>query len=506
MYKSKFSKYLLISFFIILNIDSYAQLSFEIEGFVNKKITSTLIEGKKVQLKSIEITSNGISKTKILYSDKEEVINFYNLKKITFEPSNTRQFWELEGIKSGVYDNLINNGLQYKMRKELEDEAIEYINTAKANNLLFSDNYLQSYLYSLIYKLHPDKLNDGRPGAINIHILKDINPNAFIFPNGTLIVTTGLLSTINSEEELMGVLAHEVAHFVLDHSIININKAKVRQKRAEFWAAFATGVAAAADIYTATKNPYYVPGGLTVGTGILAYGIAASIKERFGISYSREQELEADRSAVELMKFIKRNPKALSSALAKIKNYCIITGNYLALTGEGTHPKIDDRINIIGKPEKFEDPNYDKTISFINTYNSIIEYNNQHFSNCKMLADRNLTAKVATEDDYLMMALVTMNLYDTKEKNNEALELINAAKKLNVFPSINLYKTESIVLIRLKKYQEAKSSLENYKQVIEKEFLKSSTYLNPKDWSLHNDFLTSEFEWCVKMIHKVSNL
>ena len=68
---------------------------------------------------------------------------------------------------------------------------------------------------------------------------------------------------------------------------------------------------------------------MTIGTAILPYSIAESINQRFGLQYSREQEMEADKCAIELMKYIKVNPIALSSALAKIKDYCNITGNYL---------------------------------------------------------------------------------------------------------------------------------------------------------------------------------
>ena len=148
--------------------------------------------------------------------------------------------------------------------------------------------------------------------------------------------------------------------------MININKAEKRQKRAEFWASFATGVALAADVYAATNYEYYAPGVITMSTAILAYSIAASVNERMGLKYSREQEMEADKCAVELMKYIDVTPTALASALSKIKNYCIITGNYLSLSGEGTHPALDDRIRKIGKPSSFYDIEYDKTISFVN--------------------------------------------------------------------------------------------------------------------------------------------
>ncbi|BDX37815.1 hypothetical protein CYCD_11700 [Tenuifilaceae bacterium CYCD] len=243
-----------------------------------------------------------------------------------------------------------------------------------------------------------------------------------------------------------------------------------------------------------------------MSTAILAYSIAESVNQRFGLQYSREQEMEADKCAIELMKFIKVNPTALSSALSKIKDYCVITGNYLALTGEGTHPAIDERIKSIGFPSKYNSIYYDKTISFINTFNAALEFNNQHFTACKILAERNILANVATEEDYLMLAMVTIYMYDSKEKNLEALKLINTAKQISVFPTINQSKQEAIVLIRLQKNDEAKNSLIKYREMLDKENSNLDKIYNQKEWSTIKNYINNEYEWTQKMINKVSKL
>lgn len=391
------------------------------------------------------------------------------------------------------------------MRKELEEESIDFMNYLANNNLLFDDSYLESYLYALIYKIYPTTLNDGRPGFLNIKILKKNIPYALIFPNGSLYITTGLLSTINSEEELIGVLSHEIAHFVLDHSVININKAEKRQKRAEFWAGVATGVAVAADAYVASNNEYYVPGAITLSTAVLAYEIAGAITERMGIKYSRDQELEADKSAAELMNFIQVDPGALASALSKIKTYSILNGNYIALTGQGTHPAIDDRIKQIGTPQDYADVEYDKKISFVNSFNAQIEYNNKHFNSCINLVNRNIESNVATEEDYVLLAIVTLNMHDTDAKNQEALTLIQKAKSLNVYPTINISKQEAIVLIRLNRLDEAKQSLVKYEEELKDQKKYLEEIKDERQWSATNRFIESEYEWTSKMIYKVNN-
>jgi predicted Zn-dependent protease len=377
----------------------------------------------------------------------------------------------------------------------MEDEALEYINYAKANNLLFNDSYLESYLYSLAYKIYPSRIGDGRPGILNIKISKDTDPNAFVYPNGTMFLTTGLLSAISSEEELIGVMAHEISHFVLDHSIININKADQRKKRAEFWANIATGVALAAELYTASNDEYYVPGAFTVSKAIIPHTFAAQFNERMGLKFSREQEVAADICAKNLMRYIHIDPTSLSSVLSKIKTYNIKNGNYFALTGKGTHPSIDYRISKIGDPTSdFKSIDYDRTVSFVNSFNAIIEFNNHHLEQCAKLVNRNIKANVATEGDYILLALVTTYMFDNKEKNLEALSYINKAKGLNVVPDITVYKQEAIIQIRLKQNQKAKLALSNYLESLDKQYLG------------HTEYIIKEKEWTLKMINKVSNM
>lgn len=226
---------LLILLVAIIPFSVMGQLTFNLNGTITKKISSDLLEGSPVSLKSIE-GGVGFYKVIIVSQGSEEIIDIKKLENISFEPSNSKEFWQIQALKHDVYKNITKNGMQYKLRIEIEEEALDYINYTENNNLLFKDSYLESYLYALAYKIYPIRLEDGRPGNLNIKILKSVTPNAFIFPNGTMYITTGLLSTINSEEELIGVMAHEISHFVLDHSMMNINKITEREKRAKFWA------------------------------------------------------------------------------------------------------------------------------------------------------------------------------------------------------------------------------------------------------------------------------
>lgn len=477
-----------------------------LEGVVTQNISRDIREGTSLTYIGIVKSPDGFTRCKVLVNGKEELIDPNRIDRIEFKPNSIKEFWQAKAIENGVHLSIIENGFQYDLRKEIEEEALDYLNYLSRNNLIYRDSYLESYLYQLVYRIYPLSINDGRPGILNVTLVKDTDPNALIFPNGTLIISTGLLSTIDSEEELVAVLSHEIAHFVLDHSVININYATQRQKRAEFWAAFTTGVAAAADIYASSKNKYHTFGSITASTAILSYSIASLITERLGLEYTREQEFAADQCAVELMNFININPTALSSVLSKIKNYSILNGNYFILSDKGTHPAIDDRIKSIGKPPAFNDIYYNRRISFVNTFNAFEALYNNNFLKAKMLSKKNLMANVATEDDYLILSLTNTYMNDTKAENLKSLEYIATAKKLNIFPNINLSKQEAIVFIRLGRKEEAKKSLLEYIQSLENERVLTVKQYSPTDYSIINSYINSEIKWSRKMINKVDHL
>jgi len=54
------------------------------------------------------------------------------------------------------------------------------------------------------------------------HVADDTEPNAFALPGGFVYVTRGLLALSNSEDELAGVIGHEIGHVAARHSVRQI--------------------------------------------------------------------------------------------------------------------------------------------------------------------------------------------------------------------------------------------------------------------------------------------
>jgi beta-barrel assembly-enhancing protease len=63
------------------------------------------------------------------------------------------------------------------------------------------------------------RLTQGSRFRYEFHVADDSSINAFAMPGGVVVVHTGLLRAVNRPEELAGVLAHEVQHVELRHSL-----------------------------------------------------------------------------------------------------------------------------------------------------------------------------------------------------------------------------------------------------------------------------------------------
>ena len=108
------------------------------------------------------------------------------------------------------------------------------------------------------------------------------------------------------------------------------------------------------------------------------------------------------------------------------------------------------------------------------------------------------------EDDFILKAITNLYMFNTDEKNSEALDLINKAKQLNMNMLI-LPKQEALVLIRLNRNQDAIKELENYMVRLNEKYLGLDKILNQYRWTSEKDFLDKEIEWTASMIYKLKS-
>lgn len=121
-----------------------------------------------------------------------------------------------------------------------------------------------------------------------VHLVNSGTVNACCFPGGKIIVYAGILSLIEYEDELAFILAHEIAHALLDHSrtSASVNKTKNSISNATWIGSFALdmmGLGGAGDLTRAAVN-------------VADFGSHYFLTEPWG----RDHELEADKLGLKL--------------------------------------------------------------------------------------------------------------------------------------------------------------------------------------------------------------
>lgn len=131
--------------------------------------------------------------------------------------------------------------------------------------------------------------------SFEFHLLADPETiNAFALPGGQIFVTKGLLDRMDTEEELAGVLGHEVGHVIHRHAAEQIAKGQLGAALAQ-----AAGVAASDGS----------------DGGQRAAMIAAMVNQVVQLRYGRQDESESDRYGIDAMADAGYDPQAMLSVM-----------------------------------------------------------------------------------------------------------------------------------------------------------------------------------------------
>lgn len=142
--------------------------------------------------------------------------------------------------------------------------------------------------------------NCSRP-ELNFHFIaiESSELNAYSTPGGYVFVTTALLSKMENEAELAGVLAHEIGHVTERHIVRELNLKGAEKSAISSFAALIGGASESVKIAFSQ-----------------AVDKAVDIILRDG--YKKEDEMQADASAVLLCAFSGYDPSGLVTFLDKI--------------------------------------------------------------------------------------------------------------------------------------------------------------------------------------------
>ncbi len=124
------------------------------------------------------------------------------------------------------------------------------------------------------------------------HVLEDPTVNAFALPGGIMVLHTGLIAKAESPEEILGVLAHELAHVTEQHSM--------------------RGLIQAAGLTLVLSATLGDVGGLA---GVLVNNSAFLLR----MSFSREHESEADEVGMDFLVKAGVDPRGMVRFFQRLK-------------------------------------------------------------------------------------------------------------------------------------------------------------------------------------------
>lgn len=171
----------------------------------------------------------------------------------------------LDNVNIFTYQDDIKLGQQVKT--EIESDPTKFPILEERNN-----GEIYSYIRGLRdIILNTNQLKYKDKFAWEIKVIKDDKTlNAFATPGGYIYIYTGLLKFLDSEDELMGVLGHEMAHADMRHATKQLTKN--------------VGIAILLDAALGDKNS--------------VEQIASAL---IGIQFTRDDESEADNSSVKYL-------------------------------------------------------------------------------------------------------------------------------------------------------------------------------------------------------------
>ena len=119
----------------------------------------------------------------------------------------------------------------------------------------------------------------------HLFLIRDDNINAFAAPGGVIGINTGLIHQAGSVDELVAVLAHEVAHLSLRHYVQT--QAQEKAQTPLYLGAFIASI--------------WLAGHVSGDLGEAGMYATQSVLQRSQLKYSRSHEREADRIGFDLM-------------------------------------------------------------------------------------------------------------------------------------------------------------------------------------------------------------
>lgn len=212
---------------------------------------------------------------------------------------------------------------------EEEELSREFMAAVNENYEIIHDSIITEYVTRIGDKILA--VMPPQPFPYKFHVIKEFTYNAFAGPGGKIFINSGLFEALSSEEELAGIIAHEISHVSCRHVSERIERSKK--------IGLATLAGVAAGILMGATGSGAAASATTIGS------IAAA--QTTSLAYSREDETQADQRGLDYLTKAGYSPKGLLTALTKIRSRQWYGRDQIP-TYMMTHPAVEDRMTFIG--------------------------------------------------------------------------------------------------------------------------------------------------------------
>jgi predicted Zn-dependent protease len=211
--------------------------------------------------------------------------------------------------------SLVSESQEIQMGQEYAQQIVRSMG-------VYDDKKVQDYVTRLGMGMAAKSERPQLPWAF--YVMDDPTVNAFALPGGSIFVTRGILTHMNNEAELVGVLGHEIGHVTARHSVQQMTRQQIAQIGVGVGSILSSDVAQYAGL-------------ASQGLGVLF------------LKYGRDAESQADQLGFKYMVRDGYDPRAMASMFTTLQRVSRLEGAGDIPEWQSTHPDPGNRVEATKK-------------------------------------------------------------------------------------------------------------------------------------------------------------
>jgi predicted Zn-dependent protease len=206
--------------------------------------------------------------------------------------------------------SLVSESQEIQMGQEYAQQIVRSMG-------VYDDKKVQDYVSRLGTGMASKSERPKLPWAF--YVMDDPTVNAFALPGGSIFITRGILTHMNNEAELVGVLGHEIGHVTARHSVQQMTRQQIAQ--------IGLGV------------------GSIISSDIAQYaGLASQGLGVLFLKYGRDAESQSDQLGFKYMVRDGYDPRGMASMFTTLQRVSRLEGAGDIPEWASTHPDPGNRV------------------------------------------------------------------------------------------------------------------------------------------------------------------